>query len=99
MANHFGIRFGRKVMSLFLEKGAKLRVIFYDPIVNQHDVVGSMGMRIVFRGSAVSGPSRVANAGASDQEVSVVQHLLKIPDLSLGAFDLDLVTSGNRNTR
>ena len=64
MRDHFGVGLGNELVPFQLKLVFELQIIFDDAVVYHHDVAGAiaMRMRVLFGGTAVRGPARVADA-------------------------------------
>src|SRR5271154_5664866 len=66
--------------------------------MNDSDVFGGVGMRVVFRRLAVGGPARMPDAGMA-LERSMFQPRFEIPELAFSAAAFEMVTFQRRNAR
>ena len=62
--DHFGVGLGDELVAFELELVLELQIILDDAVVHHHDVAGAiaMRMRVLFGGTPVRGPARVADA-------------------------------------
>src|SRR6185437_2436848 len=69
--NDFSISLGGKFVPFFNQLLLKLEIVFHDAVVYHHDLACAIAMRVrvLFRGPAVRGPARVANAPAAFQRL------------------------------
>ena len=95
MGDDLGVCLGDELVALRDEFALQLEVVFDDAVVDDHDAAGAvaMGMGILFRGAAVRGPARVADAEGAIERM-LAQHFFKIDQLALRAADLQLVLAG-----
>jgi hypothetical protein len=88
MGEDLGIGFGTECEAFPGQEGLEVEVVFDDAVVDEDHAVGTMGMGVGFGGAAVGGPAGVADAAAAGDR-SFLQDLFQIPQLPLGAADLD----------
>ena len=76
MGNHLAVGLGAELDARGFQLGAQCRVVFYDAIVNDSDLVTrSVGMSIAFAWCAVGGPPCVGDSYITAQ-VTFVERIL-----------------------
>ena len=89
VSNDLGVRFGDKLVALRGQFALQLEIVFDNAVVDHDDAsrAVAMGMRILFRGTAMRRPAGVTDAEGALQRV-LVENLFKVGQLAGRATDL-----------
>src|ERR1700685_1660472 len=92
VGNNFSVSFRGELVAFFDELFLQREVVLDDPIVHDDDSPGAVAMRgrILFRGTAMWGPSGVANAVGSIERFEA-DAFFEITQLAFGATNLQTV--------
>ena len=90
LGDDLGVGFSDEFVTLGGEFALEFEVVFHDAVVDYDDAAGAIavGVRVLFRGAAVSGPAGVADAVGALKRV-LAQHLFKVGQFAWGAADLE----------
>ena len=89
LGDHLGIGLALEDPAGRLQALPEFGVVLNDAVVHQGDAAGLVRVGVALGGDAVGGPAGMADADGGLQRIGG-QHLLKRPDLALGAAALDL---------
>src|ERR1041385_6632457 len=86
------VSFGDEVMIRFAEPFFELQIVLDNAVVNDDDAsrAVAMWMRVLFSGTAVCGPARVANAVRAVERTQA-NDLFEVAQFSFGATDFEVV--------
>src|ERR1700722_15123208 len=98
MGDDLGIGFAGEFRALLLEALPQLAKILDDAVMNNGNIVGRMGMGVIFGGLAMGGPARIADDGMA-LERRVFQWGLEVFELSLGGAGFQVITFERRDAR
>ena len=92
VSDDFGVGLGGELVAFFDELALQGKVVFDDAVVHDHDASGAVAMRmgILFRGTAVRGPARVADAVGAVERLQA-DDLFQVAQLAFGAANLQTV--------
>ena len=96
VGDDFGVGFGRELVAFVDQLLLQADIVFDDAVVDDDDLAGAiaMGMSVFFRGAAVRGPARVADAVGAVERLQA-DDLFQIAQLAFGAANL----AGRRRCR
>ena len=91
MRDDFGVGLSNKLVVSLSQAFFQLQIVFNDAVVDHYNATGAVAMRmgVFFGGTAVGGPTRVANA-ISAVEWSQANRFFKIAQLAFSAPYLEL---------
>ena len=89
VGDHFGVGLGAELVAFVDQLLLQRDVVLYDAVVHDHDLAGAIavGMRILFRGTAMGGPASVADAVSAVERLQA-DDLFQVAQLALGAAHL-----------
>src|SRR6266545_6125659 len=98
MSNNLRVRLRAKMSSPFAERLFELQVIFDDAVVDHDHVARAVRMRVGFRRSPMSCPSRVADADRSTHWLPL-EHRFEIIQLAFATANRHLAVVQHGNPR
>ena len=90
MRHHFGVGLALELVSFGHQLALDLEIVLDDAVVHHHDAAGSVAvrMRVFFRGPAVGGPPRVAEAIHAGERLRL-DGVFEVDQLAGAAADFD----------
>src|ERR1700733_12192565 len=98
MGDNFGVGFAGKFRALFFEAFPQLAKILDDAVMNNGDVVGCVGMGVIFGRLAMGSPARMADARMA-LERRFFQPRFEIFEFAFGAAAFEVIAFQRRNAR
>ena len=93
-----GVRIAAEAHALGLELAAQGHVVLDDPVVDDGDLAGDVGVRIGLARTPVRRPARVADAGRARQR-ALLESRLEVHELADRSHDLDAASGVQREAR
>ncbi len=95
MRDDLGVSFSGELVAFLLQFFLQLEIVFDDSVMDDDDLAGAVAMRvgILLRGTAVGGPTRVADAVGAIQR-GLGNDLFEIAKFARGAANCQFSVSG-----